>query len=87
MSHRQRDAEDTGPVVCPNCLAENSTLEHFCHQCGAPLTSHAVTDPMGQVYSEGDTFRKAIEYPRKPIVVVGMWLIWVIIYLANTTHQ
>ena len=30
---------------------------------------------MGQIYSEGDAYRKAIGNPSKPIVLIGMWLL------------
>src|ERR1700722_13210087 len=63
-------------VICPNCFTPNSEREHFCRKCGTPLTSAAVPDPLGQIYSEGDTYRKAIASPTKPIVLIGMWLIF-----------
>lgn len=69
------ESESDGPVVCPNCLAGNRVDEHFCHQCNTPLTSHAEIDPVGSIYAQGDTYRKAIANPVKPIVVIGMWLI------------
>jgi hypothetical protein len=77
MPHENRESHESEalPVVCPHCLARNSARDEFCRQCGTPLTSRAVTEPMGQVYSEGDTFNKAIENPSKPIVLIGMWLI------------
>ncbi len=62
-------------VVCPHCLASNTSGEHFCRQCSTPLTSHATIDPMGQVQAEGDTYRKALDHPDKPIVVIGLWLL------------
>jgi TRAP-type C4-dicarboxylate transport system permease small subunit len=30
---------------------------------------------MGQIYAQGDLYRKAIETPTKPIVLIGMWLL------------
>ena len=63
------------PVVYPFCFTRNSVRQNFCRRCGTPLTGLAVTDPLGQVYSEGDAYRKAIDNPDRPIVQIGMWLI------------
>jgi hypothetical protein len=65
-----------GTVVCPHCLAPNAERSDFCRECGTPLTSHAETDPLGQIRATGDTYLKAIDSPVKPIVVIGMWLIF-----------
>jgi hypothetical protein len=65
-----------GPVVCPHCLARNAEGADFCFRCQMPLTAHAEIDPMGQIYAQGDTFRKAIGGPPRTIVLVGMWLIF-----------
>jgi hypothetical protein len=68
---------DEGAVVlCPHCLARNTEDRHFCVQCATPLTAHAAIDPLGRIYATGDTYRKAIASPRKPIVVIGMWLLF-----------
>jgi hypothetical protein len=64
------------PVVCPHCFTRNSLRQHFCRRCGTPLTGLAVTDPLGQVYSEGDALRKAMDKPDRPIKLIGVWLIW-----------
>ena len=70
-----REPEPPEPV-CPHCLAASAAGEHFCRRCGTPLTPHAATDPLGHVYAEGDAYRKAIDHPDKPIVLIGMWLIF-----------
>jgi hypothetical protein len=78
MSHHNSESTEPEalPVVCPHCLIRNSIGRNFCRRCGTPLTSLAVNDPLGKIYSEGDTYRKAIDNPSKPIVLVGMWLLW-----------
>jgi hypothetical protein len=63
------------PVICPNCLSPNAKGSHQCGHCATALTSYAEIDPMGQIYAQGDVFRKAVGKPRKPIVLIGMWLI------------
>jgi hypothetical protein len=77
MTHHPSETTEpeTLPVICPSCLTPNSANQHFCQKCGTPLTSHAEIDPMGQIFAQGDVFRKAIDNPRRPIVIVGMWLI------------
>ncbi|MBL7220340.1 MAG: hypothetical protein ISS69_09520 [Phycisphaerae bacterium] len=74
------DDETGGPgtPLCPSCLAPAEPRQHFCSECGAPLTSHAEIDPLGRIYSMGDTFRKAAASPRRRIVLIGMWCIFAI---------
>lgn len=66
----------TDRVICPNCLTPNFLLNHFCLNCATPLTSHACIDPIGRIYAQGDTYRKAANHPHKFIVVLGMWLLF-----------
>jgi len=67
---------DEGRPLCPNCLAVNEPLAHFCCKCGTPMTSHAEIDPLGRIYAMGDTWWKATRRPSSPIILVGMWLIF-----------
>ena len=68
--------DDPGTPLCPSCLAPTEPLQHFCAECGSPLTSHAEIDPIGRIYSMGYTFGKAVDSPRRLIVLVGMWCIF-----------
>lgn len=70
------EADDPGMPLCPSCLAPTEALQHFCAECGSPLTSHAEIDPIGRIYSMGDTFRKAAASPQRRIVLIGMWCIF-----------
>jgi len=70
------EADGPGTPLCPSCLAPAKLLQHFCSECGSPMTSHAAIDPLGQVYSMGDTFRKAATGPRRLAVLIGMWCIF-----------
>lgn len=74
-------ADDAVPL-CPNCLAANEPSAHFCVKCGAPLTSHAAIDPMGQVYAQGHIYRQAVGRPASALVLLGVWLIFLPIALA-----
>ncbi|MFC1783449.1 hypothetical protein ACFL02_07670 [Planctomycetota bacterium] len=64
----------TNWAVCPNCFTANLSIAHFCRRCATPLTSHAEIDPLGRIYSMGDTYRKACHQPYKLIILIGMWL-------------
>lgn len=69
-------ADDAVPL-CPNCLAANDPANHFCEQCGAPLTSHAAIDPLGQVYAQGHIYRKMLSgRPMSRFVLAGVWAIF-----------
>lgn len=63
-------------ILCPHCLAENEEHAHFCRECFTPLSAHAAIDPVGQIYAQGDTYRKAVANPSRPIILLGMWLIF-----------
>ena len=67
---------DEGRPLCPDCLAVNEPLAHFCGKCGTPMTAHAEIDPLGRIYAMGDTWWKATRRPSSPIILVGMWLIF-----------
>jgi len=49
----------------------------MCEHCGAPITPYAHTDPVMGVLSRGFAAHKAVNEPKKLIVVVGMWL-WIV---------
>jgi len=70
------EVEDPGTPLCMTCLAPAEKLQHFCDQCGSPLTSHAAIDPVGQVRSVGSMVSKATSAPPRRIVLIGIWLIF-----------
>lgn len=74
-------ADDAVPL-CPNCLTANDPAAHFCVQCGAPLTSHAAIDPLGQVYAQGHIYRNAVYRSRSLFVFVGMWILFLVAGLS-----
>ena len=63
-------------VVCPHCAGSNPPRAAMCRHCMGPLTSMVNTDPMGSILTRGDVFSKAAGQPTKPIVLIGMWLIF-----------
>jgi hypothetical protein len=68
-----RTASPTPKPICPKCFTPISGSENFCRTCGLPLT---LLGPFEQVRAIGDAYRVATDTPRKPIVVVGMWIIF-----------
>lgn len=62
-------------IACPHCLAENDPSRDFCENCGAPLSSFATVGPFECIQADGFAHREAVTRPRKPIVVVGVWLL------------
>lgn len=74
---------DQSQPVCPSCLAPAPREDHFCANCNAPLTSHATTDPVGEVLSRGYAYREATSGEQARIVVVGMWLLFGNLIILN----
>lgn len=66
----------TNPLsLCMKCGSRGSVDEHFCDNCGAPLTFQGTTDPIRTIRAEGFAFREASRNPRGLGVVIAMWLI------------
>ena len=68
--------EDAQNIVCPRCTHLCSEDAHFCPECRAPISSYAATGPFESIFAEGAAYSSAINSPTKPIVVVGVWLIF-----------
>lgn len=70
------ESSDRDQPLCPHCVTAIDRHAHFCPACGGPLTSHASTDPLGQVYAEGYAFRQAVAGRPGVMVLAGVWLIF-----------
>ena len=70
------DESDGGVPHCPHCLEPVGPRDHFCPKCCGPVTAHASTDPMGQIYATGYAYQQAVSARPRAIVVLGMWLIF-----------
>jgi hypothetical protein len=68
--------DTTGEAVvhCTSCGKRQAGSPHLCEFCGAPLTAHAGTDPVLGIMARGFAVYQATRNPRKPIVVIGVWL-------------
>lgn len=63
-------------VICPVCQEVNARFESFCRTCGSPISVTATLDPVSTIQTEGFLFRKALDGPPKPIVLIGTWILF-----------
>ena len=68
--------ENSGQPVCPKCLRPNTADKHFCVHCNAPLTTFATTAPYEHILAGGFAVRTASSALTKPIILIGMWLLF-----------
>jgi hypothetical protein len=64
---------ESSQPVCPKCLSAISGYENFCDNCGAALS---ILSPFEHIRAMGNAYRSGSDEPRKPIVLVGIWLIF-----------
>lgn len=69
----EQSGEDS--LICPHCAEPIGEFDHFCPSCANPVTAHASIDPLGQVYSAGRAYYRAVSGRPKLVIVLGMWLI------------
>jgi hypothetical protein len=72
-----------GGDLCPACLAELTAGCGFCPQCAAPVTPTVAISPFERIFSEGYIYRQAVAAPRKLIVVIGIWLVFLPLFLSG----
>ena len=74
------DANETSPASvteilwCPECQHQSAAPAGHCGRCGVCLSSSAVVVP-GSLWGTGQIYRNAIEHPRSPVVVAGVWVL------------
>ena len=66
---------DNGPL-CPSCAAVIGPNEIFCPKCSGPASLLSTTDPIQRIQTEGFIYRRAVEGRPKPVVVIGVWLLF-----------
>ena len=66
------DEPESAPV-CHRCLTEQSSVAHFCPQCGAAVGECNNVLPFEQIFSEGEVFRNGTTLKVRPrfLVVTG----------------
>lgn len=77
LAASQSNAEPAGEkALCTTCLHPNAPQTAFCKECGAPVGIISTVGPFERLFAEGFAYRQAVASPRKPIVLVGLWLIF-----------
>ena len=79
-------AEDAPQALCPKCLSPILPHANLCASCGVPLS---VAGPLEHVQAVGYVYREGSNRPRKPILVIGMWVILgppALIFLAGSLY-
>ncbi|MEZ5425802.1 MAG: hypothetical protein R2747_06030 [Pyrinomonadaceae bacterium] len=62
--------------ICLNCMSPNDPNEVFCRTCNDSLSLTSNTDPVQGLHGEGVAYRKAVEGKPKPVVLIGVWLLF-----------
>ena len=68
--------EPENSILCPSCCKSSPEDADFCRHCRSPISSYAATGPFESIFAEGAAYREAINKPRKPIMLIGIWLIF-----------
>ena len=63
-------------TLCPSCGINVDPGYARCPDCNFPLGTAAGLDPIGSIHDESRVLVKATETRPKPIVVVGVWIIF-----------
>ena len=63
-------------IACLSCLAPNKASVDFCEKCGAPIGTTSTLDPLKMIRAEGFLLAKATHGKPKPIVLIGVWIIF-----------
>jgi len=63
-------------ILCPSCLKANAAAADFCSECGAPLSALSVIGPWERIQAAGFAYREAVSGPPKPIILLGVWLLF-----------
>ena len=81
MSTFETDPADHN--LCPSCQTANRDFESFCRNCGFPVGATATLDPIKSIQTEGLVFRKALEGRPKPVVLAGIWIMFLPVAIVS----
>jgi hypothetical protein len=62
--------------VCFSCMQPNESGRDICKFCNTPISQTSSNDPLQIAFGEGLAYRKAAIGKPKPIVVFGIWLLF-----------
>ena len=71
-----RESSNNHDIRCPACHTLNPRFESFCQACDVPIGVTATLDPVSTIRTEAFLFRRALDLPNKPIVLIGMWILF-----------
>ncbi len=67
---------DENQIVCPSCGKLMDAGSVSCPNCFWQAGTSANLDPVGAIRGEGEMFQKAFRQKPKPIVVLGVWIMF-----------
>lgn len=76
MNNNLAQLDSNAGILCPSCASTIGANEMFCPTCGAPIGTLATVDPLQTIRAEGFLLGKATEGRPKPIVLIGMWIMF-----------
>ena len=75
--------ESDETITCVSCMTQNRQEDAFCQKCGYPIGATANLDPLQTIQTEGLLLRKALEGRPKPIVLLGVWILFLPVLLVG----
>ena len=63
-------------ILCPSCRITIDPRFVRCPGCNFSIGTTAGLDPLGSIYDEARVLVKATEIRPKPIVVIGVWILF-----------
>lgn len=70
-------------ILCSSCGEPLSMADTYCPNCSAPTISAFNLDPMNVIESEGRLLSRAAEGRQKPIVLIGIWILFLPVFLVG----
>jgi hypothetical protein len=70
-------------LVCASCGRLIGVSDAYCPNCMSPTSGVSNLDPMQAIVSEGRLFVRASEGRQKPIVLIGIWILFLPLLLVG----
>ena len=70
-------------LLCASCGRLIGVSDAYCLNCMAPTTGVSNLDPMQAIVSEGRLLSRASEGRQKPIVLIGIWILFLPMFLVG----
>jgi len=70
-------------VLCLSCMKANDGAAVFCRYCNAALGLTDNPDLLQRIAHEGAVYSKAVEGKPKPIVLIGVWLLFLPVLIIS----